>query len=70
MEDGDPTTGNEEHVRLIHETLDALRIAEGTDQELLEILAKDIVKLHPAATAVPDAVAAVEALAKKRAESE
>ncbi len=54
--------------QLVADTAANLRDDGQTDEELLDILTESIVKLYPAETAVNDAVKAIEALAKKRAE--
>jgi len=53
---------------LISGTIAALRSSEGTDIGLLDILAGYIVTMTPAAKAVTNAAAAIEALAASRAE--
>jgi hypothetical protein len=52
----------------IIKTVNAIREAEGTDTELLDILSKNILIMSPSNTAVNDAVLAIERLAMARAE--
>ncbi|MDO8436854.1 MAG: hypothetical protein Q7S69_01630 [Nitrosomonadaceae bacterium] len=54
---------------LISKVTDAIREAKDTDVELLDILSEKILTMNPAATAVANAVKAIENLAVKRAEA-
>jgi len=54
--------------QLITNMLATLRNDDRIDSELLDILSTNIVKMNPVATAVEDAVKAIEGLATKRAE--
>jgi len=68
--DGSPMTSSSRPQTpdvLVREIEATLRVADGTDIALLDILAHHVLKLNPAATAVADAARAIEALAAARA---
>lgn len=62
-----PQEGLSSPETLISNAIEALRNAEGTDIDLLDILSRHIVTMNPAGSAIADAMTDIEALAAKRA---